>query len=83
MFSQAANTRSNKKMTQKGNYRNMHPFQQMDITNTYQNGLPIDLKQKNKKRNTKKEDKENSVTLIGVGKYKNCVSLNFTTFFLK
>lgn len=39
----------------------------MDITNTYQNGLPIDMKQKNKKRIAKKEDKENSVNLIGVG----------------
>ena len=55
----------------------------MDITNTYQNVLPIDMKQKNKKRNTKKEDKENSVSLISVGKYKNYVSLNFTTFFVK
>ena len=80
MFSQAANTRSNKKMTQKGNYRNMNPFQQMDITNTYQNALPIDLKQKNKKRNAKKEDKENAVSSIGVGKSKT-IKINFTTFF--
>ena len=51
----------------------------MDITNTYQNGLPIDLKQKNKKRIAKKEDKENSVTsLIGVGKYKKST---FTKFY--
>ena len=78
MFSQAANTRSNKKMTQKGNNRTMNPFQQMDITNTYQNGLPIDMKQKNKKRIAKKEDKENSVNLIGVGKYKN---YEFTKFY--
>ena len=42
----------------------------MDITNTYQNGLPIDIKQKQKKRIAKKEEKENLVTLISVGKYK-------------
>ena len=50
----------------------------MDITNTYQNGLPIDLKQKPKKRIAKKEDKENSVTLISVGKYKY---FDFTKFY--